>query len=66
MAFQKIRNVAIKGIAACVPKNAVNISDLPLFKADEAQRFSESTGVYSIRISEPEITSSDLVFHAAE
>lgn len=66
MAFQKIRNVAIKGIAACVPKNAVNISDLPLFKADEAQRFSESTGVYSIRISDPETTSSDLVFHAAE
>ncbi|MGV8092853.1 MAG: ketoacyl-ACP synthase III [Mangrovibacterium sp.] len=66
MAFHEIANVELKGIAACVPAQSYKISEMGLFSENEAIRFSESTGVYNLRISSSETTTSDLVYHAAE
>lgn len=66
MAFQEISNVEVKGIAACVPARSYKVNELGLFSEDEALRFSESTGVYNLRISSSDTTTSDLVYEAAE
>jgi len=66
MAFQEISNVELKGIAACVPSQSYKVNELGLFSEEEALRFSESTGVYNLRISKQETTTSDLVYEAAE
>lgn len=65
MSFSKVCNVGIKGISASVPKNEKRIADLALFTKDEAEKFSGSTGVYNIRIADQFVTTSDLVYHAA-
>lgn len=46
MAFSKISNVAIRGIAACVPAHTEeNIDSLPVFKEGEAARVVAQTGI---------------------
>lgn len=65
MAFQEIHNVAIRGIGACVPKIKRSVKDMGLFNEDEAERFSNSTGVYNLRVAGNDTTTSDLVFHSA-
>lgn len=64
MAFLDIRNVAIKGISACVPGIADDIVDI--YKWAGVEGFIESTGIRSRRRSRPEITSSDMCCAAAE
>lgn len=67
MAFLKVDNVAICGIAACVPKNIERNSESPLF-ADEKERQNliESTGIEEKRVAPDGCCSSDLCFSAAE
>ena len=66
MALFSLDNVAIKGIASCVPKNVDKIEDYPLFSHEEAMRFSASTGIYQRRRADTQTTASDLCYHAAE
>lgn len=64
MAILDLRNVAIKGIAACVPKLSDSIPDI--YKWEGASSFTESTGIKARRRSDADITSADLCYHAAE
>jgi len=67
MAFLQIQNVAIRGIAACVPKKKVLNSTLTdLFSADELEKIINSVGIKERRISNEDTCASDLCYHAAE
>ncbi len=67
MAFLKFEDVAIKGIAACTPKNQEENSTLGLFSSnEEAQKFIESTGVERRRVANMYTTTADLCFQASE
>lgn len=66
MALFSLNNVAIKGVASCVPKETVKIEDYPLFSPEEAQRFSKSAGIVERRRSDEHTAASDLCYHAAE
>ena len=68
MAFQKIENVKISGIAACVPDHVVDNSKLELLgNADEIAKFIETTGIAKrYTIGDKKICTSDLCFEAAE
>jgi len=66
MALFSLNNIAVKGIANCVPKEVVKNEDYPLFSPEEAIKFSASTGVFQKRKADPHTTSSDLCYHAAE
>ncbi len=64
MAFLDIKDVAIKGVSACVPCIYDCISDI--YKWGGVNDFTESTGIKARRRSSVDITSSDLCFSAAE
>ncbi len=64
MAFLDVKSVAIKGVAACVPKILDYISNI--YNWEGVESFSESTGINTRYRSEMDVTSSDLCFHAAE
>lgn len=68
MAFQKIENVKISGISACVPDHVVDNSKLELLgNADEIAKFIETTGIAKrYTIGGKKICTSDLCFEAAE
>lgn len=67
MAFLKTENVAVKGIAACVPKNREKNCESPLFSDEkERQNLIESTGILEKRVALQGCCSSDLCFVAAE
>ena len=66
MAYLEVKNVSIKGVSACVPKNVVdNAIDYPQ-KWSGYESFVSATGVAKHRNSPKEICSSDLCFKAAE
>lgn len=65
MAFLATKCVSLRGISAAVPRAVEVVSDLSLFKDDEAQRFTEATGVVSRHVSD-KLISSDLCVAAAE
>lgn len=64
MAFLNLKNVAVKGISACVPSRKEDISEI--YKWEGAKAFSESTGILSRRRAPASITSGDLCAQAAE
>jgi len=64
MAFLDIKNVAIKGVSACVPATSDCISDI--YKWGGVNSFAESTGIKARRRSSADVTSSDLCYAAAE
>lgn len=64
MAFLEIKNVRICGLGACVPATNENISEV--YKWGDSSTFIETTGIKKRRKSNPDITSSDLCFYAAE
>lgn len=64
MEFLDIKNVAIKGVAACVPAVSDYISDI--YKWGGVNSFIESTGIKARRRSPQEITASDLCLNAAK
>lgn len=67
MAFIKIPNVHIKGIAACVPKNKVSNKDLTdIFPKEELDKIIDSVGIKERRIADQNTTASDLCLRAAE
>lgn len=67
MALLTIKDVAIKGISACVPKFVEeNISSRVFATTDEAQKFIASTGVERRRIANENTTTADLCYHATE
>lgn len=67
MAFLKIENVNISGVAACVPPKMVENIDSDLIEnKEELQRYIDTTGVQRRYIAEDGICSSDLCLCAAE
>lgn len=64
MAFLDIRNVAVKGIAACVPSHIDHIDEI--YKWEGKDNFISSTGIAAHRRSDEKTTSSDLCKAAAE
>lgn len=64
MAFLNIKNVAIKGLSACVPIVKDCVSDI--YKWGGVNAFRESTGINSRRRSDDSTTSADLCQAAAE
>ncbi|MBP8959640.1 MAG: ketoacyl-ACP synthase III [Bacteroidales bacterium] len=67
MGFQHYKNVEIRGLAACVPKNIEDNRQSQLFSTDDQKKmFIETTGVISRHvIANRDICSSDLCFEAA-
>ncbi len=68
MAFQIIRNVAIRGISACVPKLREDNKKLQLFNSqDEADKFIETTGIeFRHIVKNSGLCTSDLCYAAAK
>ena len=68
MAFQKISNVSVKGVSACVPKFKEDNKALSLFRSkEEGNKFIESTGVEFRRmLKDSGLCASDLCYHAAK
>ncbi|WP_321307528.1 ketoacyl-ACP synthase III [Marinifilum fragile] len=66
MALFQIKNVAIKGVSASVPKNKVNTYDFDFFTKEEANTFIETVGIENRFMAGDDVCASDLCFHAAE
>jgi 3-oxoacyl-[acyl-carrier-protein] synthase-3 len=66
MATFSIKDIAIKGISCCVPKNMERNIDLDILSQEEIQKFIDVTGVEKRRIATNEICTSDLCCEAAE
>lgn len=66
MALFSIQNVALRGVASCVPKTIDENANYSLFNCEDAEKFSSSTGIYHRRVADENTTSSDLCYHAAE
>jgi len=66
MALSSITNVAVRGIAACVPKTEVSNLQGSLLTENEARQLIKTTGIERRRISAPGECASDLCFTAAE
>ena len=66
MAFVEIKNVAIKGISACVPKSVVDNSTVYDKKWTGYENFVNTTGIAKHRNSPDDVCSSDLCVEAAE
>lgn len=66
MAYLKIENVAIKGVATAVPKDIKEMRELPFFAEGEADKVIGLTHVERSRIARPGLECSDLCFEAAE
>lgn len=64
MAFLDIRNIAIKGIAACVPSHIDTIDSI--YKWDGKDNFISSTGIVARRSADERTTSVDLSSAAAD
>lgn len=65
MAYWKISNCELRGVAACVPRNTVNTSGMSVFTSDEAEKFIESVKIRQRRIAVGGICASDLCHEAA-
>lgn len=66
MAFLTIDNIALKGVSSCVPKQKEYTTNYPFSSEQECKIFMNGTGVEERRVSPPEMTASDMCFHAAE
>lgn len=66
MALQKINNVEICGIAACVPSKVEDNINLPIFKEGEAERVIAQTSIVRKRVVETGTTAADLCCKAFE
>ena len=64
---QKIENVFIESVAACVPKNKISASFFDdLLDPKELKRFEKTTGIIERRYADNNITASDLGYVAAK
>lgn len=66
MAFLEVKNVEIKGVATCVPKQIKVAKEMPYFTPVEAENFSNVTGVISSHVAPEDVSLSDLCQVAAE
>lgn len=66
MAFLEIKNIEIKGVATCVPKQVKVAKEMPYFTEVEADNFTNVTGVVSSHLAPADMTLSDLCQAAAE
>lgn len=66
MAFLEIKNVAIRGISACVPKSIIENSSIYDERWGDYEQFLATTGIAKHRNAPAGICSSDLCFTAAE
>lgn len=67
MAFLEIKNVALKGIAVCAPKNIEDNLTIPVFNEGEAERVIAQTGIKQKHVVENGDTlASDMCLAAAE
>ena len=66
MAFLSIPNVAIRGIAACVPPKIQENRDIPFYTREEAEKVIATTGVERRHVVSDGITASDLCLKACE
>lgn len=66
MAFLEIKNIEIKGVATCVPKQVKVAKEMPYFTEVEADNFTNVTGVVSSHLAPADMTLSDLCQTAAE
>jgi 3-oxoacyl-[acyl-carrier-protein] synthase-3 len=65
LAILKVSNVAIKGVAASVPKQRIENADYPYLSEKEKKFISSSIGIHSRRIAKEGVTASDLCYEAA-
>lgn len=66
MAFLQIPNVAMRGIAACVPSEIEENASLAMYTPEEALQIIDSTGIERKHIAPDGVTASDLSVKAAE
>lgn len=66
MAFLQIKDIAISGVSAAVPKNKVFNKDYPFANEKEAALFIKSTGIEQRRIIDRKMTAADLCAEAAK
>lgn len=67
MAFLTVNNVHITGISGCVPKKSEENRGLHVFDSvEDSEKFINSTGVERRRISDENVTTSDMCYQAAE
>ncbi|MDB5803954.1 MAG: hypothetical protein JWN73_1276 [Betaproteobacteria bacterium] len=63
--MSQLSGVAIRGISTAVPTTVSRVADYPHMSAEEAERFSRSTGIYERRIVSGSQCTSDLCAFAA-
>lgn len=66
MAFLEIKNVAVRGISACVPKNCIENASFYEERWGGYEQFLAATGIAKHRNSPADICSSDLCVRAAD
>lgn len=66
MAFQKIEQVAIRGISACVPKEVEENKNLHFYTKEEAEQEIEAIGIERRHMAPADVTAADLCYEAAE
>lgn len=66
MANWVIKNVSIRGVAACVPKTILKTEEIPLLSEEECRKFNEQVGIRQRRIADESVCTSDLCYEAAE
>ena len=66
MAYLTVKNVSIRGVAACVPPKIEENIDLPIYQAGEAEDVIKSTGIERRHVVSDGITASDLCLRAGE
>ena len=66
MGYSTFKNIGIKSISACVPKNIEETMQYPfLFSEKDKKKVVKATGIKERRVAEENITASDLGFNAA-
>ena len=66
MSFLTVKNIALRGISACVPSRVEENTSLPCFAEGEAEKVIKSTGIHRKHVVEPGTTTSDLCVPAAK
>lgn len=66
MAFLESKNVIIRGISACVPKNTEENRDLPFYRPGEAEPVIIATGIERRHVAPDGMTAVDMCVKAAE
>lgn len=66
MAIMQIKDVCVRGISACVPKNNLENKDYSGFNAEEAITIPAAIGIERHRIADKNTCASDLCYYSAE